>query len=85
MGKRWGLEHRAKPSIPPVNTVPHGGLIKKHVGKEVGLRFHQPVQYHTVVRSKACEERGGTERQARHNLPHQHAVPHGGQIKRLVR
>ena len=39
--KRQGLELSSEPSIPPVNTVPHGGQVESLRGK---LDLHQ----HTV-------------------------------------
>ena len=49
--KRWGLELGTELSIPPVNTISHGGQIKRSGAVQNPL-FHQSVQYHMVVRSK---------------------------------
>ena len=49
-------------SIPPANTVSHGGQMDiKPVRKEAGLRalFHQSTQCHTVVRWKALRKEAG--------------------------
>ena len=63
--KRWGLELGTELSIPPVNTVSHGGQIKRS-GAVQNCLFHQSVQYHMVVRS-SC-------------IPPVSTVSHGGQI-----
>ena len=57
--------------IPPTNTVPHGGQIMVHSTNQHSTTwwsdhgaFHQPTQYHTVVRSKLVRKEAG--RRAQH-------------------
>ena len=44
-GKRWDLELIVKPSIPPVNSAPHGHQMEKRLRREAGLRPHQGTLY----------------------------------------
>ena len=60
-----GFEFSTESSIPPASTVPHGGQMESSWGKGQVVSnsaqnplFQQSTQYHTVVRWKACEERG---------------------------
>ena len=50
-GKGRGLELRAKPSIPPINQVLHGGQMEKIVTKEAGLRVQSQTSYSTSQHS----------------------------------
>ena len=88
--KRRGLELRGEPSIPPVNTVPHGGQIEKAgiraqykgsvppVNTVQNYLVHQSIQYHMVVRSKEV----GLRAQYKGSVPPVNTVPHGGQTER---
>ena len=74
------LELSAEPSIPPVNTVPHGLRAQrsvntresdgKLVGKEAGLRAQRGTQYSTSQHTatwrpdRVCEKRDGAQRGA---------------------
>ena len=55
-GKRWGLELRVAPSIPPVNTVPHGSQMENLWGKSgvyssLQVRVQCRIFYSTSQRS----------------------------------